>query len=153
MKPVDASTIDNSIGTARGVHFKNKKFNLFALPGVPSEMKGMMNSYILPFIYKRSKTKTYYKLLRTTGITESSLFEILKDKINSNKKIKLAFLPRFTGVDIRISSHREIDLDNFHSDLFSMLSKYIYADSSKDIENIIGDLLKEKKHCHNLQMQ
>ena len=145
MKPVDALTIDNSIGTARGVHFKNKKFNLFALPGVPSEMKGMMNSYILPFIYKRSKTKIHYKLLRTTGITESSLFEMLKDKISSNKKIELAFLPRFTGVDIRISSHREIDLDNFHSDLFSMLSKYIYADSSKDIENIIGDLLKEKK--------
>ena len=70
---------------------------------------------------------------------------MLKDKISSNKKIKLAFLPRFTGVDIRISSQREIDLDNFHSDLFSMLSKYIYADSSKDIENIIGDLLKEKK--------
>ena len=70
---------------------------------------------------------------------------MLKDKISSNKKIELAFLPRFTGVDIRISSHREIDLDNFHSDLFSMLSKYIYADSSKDIENIIGDLLKEKK--------
>ena len=37
VEPVDASTIDNSIGTARGVHFKNKKFNLFALPGVPSE--------------------------------------------------------------------------------------------------------------------
>ena len=137
MKPVDASIIDNSIGTARGVHFKNKKFNLFALPGVPSEMKGMMNSYILPFINKRSKTKTYYKLLRTTGITESSLFEMLKDKISSNKKIELAFLPRFTGVDIRISSHREIYLDNFYSDLFPMLSKYIYADSSKDIENII----------------
>ena len=71
MKPVDALTIDNSIGTARGVHFKNKKFNLFA-PGVPSEMKVMMNSYILPFIYK-DQTKTHYKLLRTTGITESSL--------------------------------------------------------------------------------
>ena len=70
---------------------------------------------------------------------------MLKDKISLNKKIELAFLPRFTGVDIRISSHREIDLGNFHSDLFSMLSKYIYADSSKDIENIIGDLMKEKK--------
>ena len=104
-----------------------------------------LDTPILVIIYKRSKTKTYYKLLRTTGITESSLFEMLKDKISSNKKIELAFLPRFTGVDIRISSHREIDLDNFHSDLFSMLRKYIYADSSKDIENIIGDLFKEKK--------
>ena len=42
---------------------------------------------------------------------------MIKDKIRSNK-IELAFLPRFTGVDIRISSHREIDLDNFHSDYF-----------------------------------
>ena len=92
---------------------------------------------------KYKKVRNWRSLIKGPWIHQN-IIESIKN-IRSNKKIELAFLPRFTGVDIRISSHREIDLDNFHSDLFSMLSKYIYADSSKDIENIIGDLMKDKK--------
>ena len=42
IKPKIAKIIPNLIGSARGLHFKNNNYQLFAMPGVPSEMKQMM---------------------------------------------------------------------------------------------------------------
>ena len=85
MKPVDASTIDNLIGTARGVHFKNKKFNLFALPGVPSEMKMMMENYVI------KNLKLFFKPInvinKTINKTLSSVHIFSSARIGSNKKL------------------------------------------------------------------
>ena len=59
---VDASTIDNSIGTARGVHFKNKKFNLFALTNnsieyVNNELWGNLGVTVLIKNHKKQDTE------------------------------------------------------------------------------------------------
>ena len=96
--------IPNPIGSARGLHLKNNSFDLFALPGVPSEMKAMMNEYVLPWIQEKSNITYNAKLLRTTGIMESAIYEKLESFINDHQKIEVAFLPKLTGVDIRISS-------------------------------------------------
>ena len=45
--------IDNSFGTARGMHFEKDGSNYFALPGVPKEMEGMMLNYILPYLEEK----------------------------------------------------------------------------------------------------
>ena len=43
IKPSNGNVIPNPIGSARGLHFKNSEYQLFALPGVPAEMRAMMN--------------------------------------------------------------------------------------------------------------
>ncbi len=140
MKPKIGKVIPNLIGSARGLHFKNDNYQLFAMPGVPSEMKLMMDNYISPIISKLSKIKNYVKLIRTTGIMESSLYEIIKPYLKT-KDINLAFLPRFTGVDLRISSTKNDALVKFLDKILPVIDKYHYADGSKELEDILGEAI------------
>ena len=75
IKPSNGNIITNPIGSARGFQFENSEYHLFALPGVPSEMKAMMNESVLPWISSKSNNSSESILLRTTGIMESALFE------------------------------------------------------------------------------
>ena len=144
MIPQNGKIIPNPIGSARGLHFKNNNFQLFSMPGVPSEMKLMMNNYILPIIDKKNQKKNYVKLIRTTGIMESSLFDIIEPYLNDNN-ISLAFLPSFTGVDLRISSNINDDLIIFLDKILPLLSKYYYADDNIELEDVLGELIINKK--------
>ena len=144
MIPQNGKIIPNPIGSARGLHFKNNNFQLFSMPGVPSEMKLMMNNYILPIIDKKTQKKNYVKLIRTTGIMESSIFDIIEPYLNNNN-ISLAFLPSFTGVDLRISSNINDDLIIFFDKILPLLSKYYYADDHIELEDVLGEVIINKK--------
>ena len=122
IKPKVGKIIPNPIGSARGLHFKNNNFQLFSMPGVPSEMKAMMNDYILPIISEMSQIENYVKLIRTTGIMESALYEIIEPYLKNNNDVNVAFLPRFTGVDLRISSNKNEALVKFLDQIFPCLN-------------------------------
>ena len=95
-----STPIKNKTGTALGLIIKKNQSKIVVLPGVPSEMKQMLlDSNIF-----ENRNKSLYIMLNTTGIYESALYDILKKTINYNKKdFKLAFLPQYTGINIRIS--------------------------------------------------
>ena len=145
MKPKIGKVIPNPIGSARGLHFKNNNFQLFSMPGVPSEMKVMMNDYILPIISEMSQTENYVKLIRTTGIMESALYEIMEPYLKNNNDVKLAFLPRFTGVDLRISSNKNEALVKFLDQILHLIDKYYYADDDIELEDVLGDAIINNK--------
>ena len=77
MKPNIGEVIPNPVGSARGLHFSNDHFHLFAMPGVPAEMKSMMKNTVLPWINGKSDKESVVTTWRTTGIMESVLFERL----------------------------------------------------------------------------
>jgi nicotinamide-nucleotide amidase len=141
MKPSIGNIIPNPIGSARGLHLKNNSFDLFALPGVPSEMKAMMNEYVLPWIQEKSNITYNVKLLRTTGIMESALYEKLESFINDHQKIEVAFLPKLTGVDIRISSNSKNINTSFVNKINPIINKYYYGELDIELEDVVAKLL------------
>ena len=141
MKPSIGNIIPNPIGSARGLHLKNNSFYLFALPGVPSEMKAMMNEYVLPWIQEKSNITYNVKLLRTTGIMESALYEKLESFINDHQKIEVAFLPKLTGVDIRISSNSKNSNTSFINKISPIINKYYYGELDIELEDVVAKLL------------
>ncbi|HJL74809.1 MAG TPA: CinA family nicotinamide mononucleotide deamidase-related protein [Candidatus Marinimicrobia bacterium] len=146
MKPQKGKIIANPVGSARGLHFDINNKNLFAVPGVPREMKAMMNTYILPWISDHSSDNLTIHTIRTTGIMESGLAEKMSFVINNlDKTVKIAFLPRFTGVDIRISSIDKTAVDEKKDEIQATISKYIYGKDNQSLEDIIGQLLIEKR--------
>ena len=145
IKPKIGKIIPNPIGSARGLHFKNNHFQLFSMPGVPSEMKAMMNDYILPIISEMSQTENYVKLIRTTGIMESALYEIMEPYLKNNNDVNVAFLPRFTGVDLRISSNKNEALVEFLDQILDLLDKYYYADDDIELEDVLGQVIIHNK--------
>ena len=61
--PNIGEVIPNSIGTARGLKFKKNSTVIYALPGVPNEMKKMFKKYILPQIYDANPNPFFLRLL------------------------------------------------------------------------------------------
>ncbi|MEC7759723.1 MAG: CinA family nicotinamide mononucleotide deamidase-related protein [Candidatus Neomarinimicrobiota bacterium] len=141
MKPDIGEVIPNPIGSARGLHLSNKSYHLFAMPGVPAEMKSMMTDTILPWIESRSKSKIHVTVMRTTGIMESVLYEKVQGVLDDYPQINVAFLPRFTGVDIRLTTSDKNTLNRLVDEISPVIQKYHFGGEGVELEDVVGRLL------------
>ncbi|MFA6456185.1 MAG: competence/damage-inducible protein A [Bacteroidota bacterium] len=152
--PASCTVIPNAFGTAPGMMFERENKYFFVMPGVPFEMKGMIDSWIVPFLEKKNTGSVVrHRTLKTTGIGESMLANEIGDVaevIGTDGTITLAFLPNPMGTKLRITV-KESSVDAAHAKLQnaervlrSKAEKYIYSDDEKDLEDIIGILLKKK---------
>ena len=141
MKPGIGEVIPNPIGSARGLHLSNKSYHLFAMPGVPAEMKSMMTDTILPWIESRSKSKIHVTVMRTTGIMESVLYEKVQGILDDYPQINVAFLPRFTGVDIRLTTSDKNTLNRLVDQISPVIQKYHFGGEGVELEDVVGKLL------------
>lgn len=145
VRPDVGDVIPNPRGSARGLHFTKDGIDLFALPGVPAEMKGMMNETVLPFLEKKIKSKIFTVTMRTTGIAESALAEKLKPIISQANDVNIAFLPRMIEVDIRLTASNKTKLESVQSQIVDSANKYIFGQGDMNLETAVADLLKRKK--------
>jgi len=151
MIPASAEIIENPIGTAPGLIFTKDNQIFFFLPGVPKEMFAMMENKVLKRIQENYELpKIQNHLIRTTGIPESRLYEKLEFVINHYAQINSAFLPKFTGVDIMlqyiaIPKAREKPLASCVKEIKEIAGEYIYSETEKELEEVIGKLLVKNK--------
>ncbi|MFQ6617516.1 MAG: competence/damage-inducible protein A [Fidelibacterota bacterium] len=151
--PHNAEIIENTRGSAQGMIFRKKGKLYFVMPGVPHEMQGMMENRVIPYIKQNFKTEFIYsRTFKTTGIAESALMEKFTPYIDGLKGIKFAYLPKYTGVDIRITASGTDEdevIDNLNKAqklIDEVAGDYIYSRGGKQIEEILGELLLK----HNL---
>ena len=153
MIPTKATVLENAYGTAPGMWFFENETIFVSLPGVPNEMKGLMQSEVLPRIQKRFKLPfIIHKTIMTYGMGESSLAERIEDFENNLPEfIKLAYLPNYGKVRLRLSAKGddkkilEETLQEKIQDLYKIIPQIITGiDDGGKIEQTIGDLLKKK---------
>ena len=145
MVPDIGQVINNPIGSARGFHIEHKEVSVIILPGVPAEMKNMIRDYVIPFINKFEVKKKYTAIVRTTGISESKVFEMTDGIVRKKSNCKVGYYPSYNGVDIRLKSDDCKLVNNIHSDIINILdNNYFYSDSDKSIEQVVVDLAIEK---------
>ncbi|MBU1678205.1 MAG: competence/damage-inducible protein A, partial [Bacteroidetes bacterium] len=110
--PKICETIRNYSGTAPGYWILKDKKIFVVVPGVPHEMKEMMENFVMPRISNilgDEHRKSHTTNLLTTGIPESFLFEKLGSIEDLVKGGKMAFLPSQFGVKLRITSTGETE--------------------------------------------
>jgi nicotinamide-nucleotide amidase len=84
--PAGASAIENSLGTAPGIFVRKEGKLLFALPGVPFEMKQMFENSVLPCLKQQGVGSfTVVKKVRCFGAGESAIAEKLGDLMNRQR--------------------------------------------------------------------
>lgn len=140
--------ISNEYGTALGMSIRFNHSQIFIMPGVPVEMIGMMEQTILPQYFKKSD---FFKFITisTVGRGESKIAEEISDIIQDYKnKIKFAFLPKPTGVNIRLKnlSSESSLLIQAVDRINSRLKELVYSQDGETIEHVVGKLLSEKKY-------
>jgi nicotinamide-nucleotide amidase len=150
--PVCCTKITNALGTAPGMWFDKNNHVFVSMPGVPHEMKRMMNDTIIPKLRQQFNTPViFHKVIRTVGIGES----VLAEKISGWEKalpdhMKLAYLPNLGEVRLRLTAFGNslIQLQQEAKELIKKLlplaGDYIYSLQDESLEVVIGNLLREK---------
>ena len=155
-----AFRIDNDCGTAAGQHLVLPRANqaalhLFVVPGVPHEMKSMLERYILPKLTELTTTageKILKETLLTSGVGESALAERCEPfvrKIKALPNMSLAFLPSSTQVRLRLQMRAKSSEDEkLFRILLQELQTFCGADfialEPSSIETLILNLLRQK---------
>ena len=149
--PQGAVFLPNKTGSALGIVIEENNKIFVSLPGVPRETQFITDEELIPFLRKRQKGHVIVShKIRTTGIIESALAEIVGPSIKVPDNIRFAFLPAYSGVDLRmiataeseVSAREKIDL--LASKIREVANKYIYAEGDITLEAALGRLLVEK---------
>jgi len=149
--PANCEKITNPVGTAPGMWFYENNTVFVAMPGVPYEMKSIMTQGILPKLHEIfSKGVLHHHIIKTIGITESSLSDLIEDwEVNLPKHIKLAYLPtkgqvklRMTGSGDDLNTLKQ-EIDTLQMAIMPKIAKYVYGFGADSLEGVIGQLLNK----------
>ena len=147
--PDTCKVIQNKRGTAPGMWFEKEGKVFVSMPGVPFEMKGMMNDFVIPelsthFIFPHITHRT----LLTVGIGESFLAEKIKEfETGLPTQIKLAYLPNYGMVRLRLTSVGfdriavEKEIQEYFETLQQLVKDYLVTDLDEPMEKVTGKLL------------
>lgn len=150
--PSKAIALHNKYGTAAGMWFDQNEKVCISLPGVPYEMKHLMQDEVIPRLKERFQTMfNYHRTILTTGLGESSLMEIIEDWENSlgELDIKLAYLPSPGRVRLRLTGRKtdkeslEASIDEKADELYQLIPNLIYGEEEVDLPEAIYELMVE----------
>ncbi|HEX4375086.1 MAG TPA: CinA family nicotinamide mononucleotide deamidase-related protein, partial [Puia sp.] len=150
--PDVCTVIQNKRGTAPGMWFEKNEKIFVSMPGVPYEMKGMMTDNVLPELQKKFVFPYItHRTLLTAGVGESFLAEhIISFETNLPKNIKLAYLPNYGMVRLRLTvtgDNKEItgqEINSQFEELKKLTAEWTVIDSDLTMQEALGKLLKEK---------
>ena len=145
--PDKSDIIPNSLGTAQGMHFHVEGADYYILPGVPVEMKEMLNTHIAKSLRDLDILELKSRMIHTSGYTESQMYTMLQDWIKDQKNVKISFLPRYTGNDIlvrAVSHDHGDDVIKASEYIESILGDSVYGFDDDTIEKVVGELLLKK---------
>jgi nicotinamide-nucleotide amidase len=150
--PQGAKALPNRWGVAPGIFLEDDKTLFFAVPGVPAEMRWMVENEILPILRTRKPPHSILHLkLKTTGISESAMYEKIEKLIDPKEDVKVAFLPGYLGVDVRLTaesadeSQAQARIDELEQKIREVLGDYIYGTDRETLEEVVGKLLSERR--------
>jgi nicotinamide-nucleotide amidase len=147
--PDNCTYVANLWGTAPGMWFEKDNVVYVSLPGVPYEMKNLMQFEILPRLMERFTLNVIqHKSVRTVGIGESFLAEKIANWEDAlPEHIKLAYLPHFGSVKLRLTGTGS-DADKLNSELYEqvelllpIIEEYVYGYDLDELEAVIGAIL------------
>ena len=153
LMPVGIQHLENKMGTAPGMWFEKDGKVLISMPGVPYEMKYIMEHQVIPKIKSTFKTKIIrHRTVLTVGQGESKIAEIISDFEDNLAKdhIKLAYLPNIGKVRLRLSvigddaTALDALLDAKIEELRTLIPQYIYGYDTRTFEEAVGELLKSR---------
>ncbi len=152
--PSKCQVLFNQVGTAPGMWMEKENTVFISLPGVPYEMKYLIENEVVPkLISKYERPYIIHKTILTYGVGESLLAERIESwEDNLPEFIKLAYLPSPGRVRLRLSA-RGTDEKILHDGIATQIEKLqliisdciVGFDDGETIEVVLGKLLTEKK--------
>ncbi len=135
-----------------GYSLVEKGVHLYFLPGVPDQMRYLMDAFVLPDILRLydfiPAVKT--RILKIYGLNEPIIAEKMESLEKGREKAVLGFYPHFPENHITITVHGENastvleSLERIESKIRSILGEYVFTSENREMEEVVADRLTEK---------
>ena len=147
--PDGARTMVPERGTAPGLVLELDGRRLYALPGVPAEMREMMEATVLPELASAAGPATIVsRTVRCVGIAESRVAELLDDLFRTSTNPTVAYLAGGGEVRVRLSAKaRSAEetgalLAPVVEEVAARIGEFVSSTSDEDLEDVVGRLLR-----------
>ena len=152
--PVGSTIIPNHLGTAPGYRVDldtpHGRKHLIILPGVPREMKPMMEETVLPWLREMRGGGDVFlsRTFQTFGISESGLDELVAGAVQEEEG-RLAFRASFPQISMRVTvrgqaQEAETRLAELSNRIRARIGSFVYGEGDVTMEEVVGQLLKDK---------
>lgn len=151
MLPVGAELLDNPVGTACGFAVDIGKARFFFTPGVPRELRRMLEEQVIPRLQKRSGTQTaiFLKRFHSYGIGESHADTLLAgvEALAPDGSVKLGFRAHYPQLETKLTVRgRNMDdirakLGPVEAEVRKRFGNFILAENDDTLEEVIVSAL------------
>ncbi|MGH7409030.1 MAG: competence/damage-inducible protein A [Candidatus Methylomirabilales bacterium] len=151
--PEGALVLENPRGTAPGLLLRvDPEQTVVLLPGVPAEMRPMLTEIVLPRLREvyGLKGRIRSRVLRTTGVSESKVDELLGD-LWAERNPTIALLARSGEIHVRLTAKAETEaelthlLDGREAQVRERLGDIVFGRDEESLEVIVGRLLLARR--------
>jgi nicotinamide-nucleotide amidase len=150
--PDNCKLIHNRLGTAPGLWFMNSKASFIFMPGVPFEMKAILEDLVPELKRIFGSPSIVHRTILTHGIAESALAKVISDwEMNLPEFLSLAYLPSPGMVRLRITGKNTLDIDIYNiineeiKKLNKIIPEYIFGYDNDSLQKVVGELLRKRK--------
>ncbi len=154
--PSRATVVPNPVGSAPGFSLIWRKTHIIVLPGVPSEMKAMMEHTVSPFLAAQLSRSTHTRrqpltrlVFHTWGLPEAEVDARLTGLISARMPVALGLLASPTGVLVSLTTDAremisEAALASLAVEVRARLQDWMYAEGQDTMEEVVGRLLRHQ---------
>jgi nicotinamide-nucleotide amidase len=144
-------TLFNSQGTAPGMLFEHNHQWIAAMPGVPGEVRAIMEESFIPYIRpKFNLGLTQHRTLTTLMVPESVISHKLQHFESNLKGASLAYLPSYNAVKLRLTqthhSLTQADFNGYWEQLKVQLGDWLFDDAERELNEWLVYQLKQRNY-------
>jgi nicotinamide-nucleotide amidase len=148
----DGSRMLNPEGTACGFSLLQGGVLLYFLPGVPDQMRYLMDKCVIPELLSTYETLPIMRqrILKIFGLNEPSIAEMLKALQGKTGDVILGFYPRFPENHITLSLRGKdeptvnAELERVEKEIRALLGSYVFGAENESLGSVVGRMLREK---------
>lgn len=153
-RPEGADTIENPKGSAPGFKIEVNGCWIFALPGVPVEMRAMLGDVVMPILRSLGTSDMAVvrsRVLHSWGMSEAEVGERLDDLFHASQNPTVAFLASAGVIKIRLTARAASDgaasdlIGPLETEVRQRLGDRVFAVDGETIERIIHQTLLERE--------
>ena len=147
--PEGATVVDNPNGTAPSFLVEDPRTVVFALPGVPFELKWLFDNELVPYLRRRFELSETiaYRVLKVADIGESSVDDRIGHLIAGSTNPTVGVLAHPGQVDVRIAAKASTVEEAMRligpteEEVRALLGRHVFAVDEETMEGIVGALL------------
>lgn len=152
--PTGSQVIHNSRGTAAGFYLQVQgNRHVFVTPGVPYEMEGMLEDFILPHLQEMVGTDAFTQraFVKVYGLPESEINERIRPMLTRDRNPLIGLLPSMGTITVELVAsgnapgETEALIEADVAALRTELGQHVISEDGRELPQVVADLLVERE--------